>query len=253
MKPATALEKEFGVPIPGTILPPEQWTRTALKKLPEAAPASWPDIFGRSAPLVIDVGCGNGRFLIESALRRPELNHLGIDILPLVLRYATRRANQRGLAHVRFAACDGWKLLDKYVGPCAVREIHSYHPQPYHDRAEAGKRLWSPAFLLKAHQALEPGGLLVLQTDNDAYWDYLRAVVPALFDWHEQPGPWPDAPRGRTRREILARGKKLRIGRGWGRALDLTEEEARRRAEALPPPDFDAGPRRPDLDRLERE
>ena len=54
-------------------------------------------LFGRSAPLVVDLGCGNGRFLLGSAVWRPALDHLGIDILPVVIRYATRRANQRGL------------------------------------------------------------------------------------------------------------------------------------------------------------
>ncbi|MFO0968054.1 MAG: methyltransferase domain-containing protein [Gemmataceae bacterium] len=246
-------ESEFGVPIPGRVRPPEQWTRTALKKLPDDGPVDWAAIFGRMAPLVVDIGCGNGRFVLGSALRRPELNHLGVDILPLVLRYATRRANQRGLANVRFAACDGWRLLDRYVAPAGLREIHSYHPQPYHERRDIGKRLWTPAFLLKAHQALEPDGLLYLQSDNGPYWGYLCAIAPALFDWKEHEAPWPEDPRGRTRREILARKKKLRVYRGWGRRRDLSAEEARQRVELLPPPDFDAGPRRADLERLERE
>jgi hypothetical protein len=61
-------------------------------------------LFGRHAPLIVDLGCGNGRFLLASALARPECDHIGIDILPMVLRYATRRGNQRGLSNLRFAA-----------------------------------------------------------------------------------------------------------------------------------------------------
>jgi tRNA (guanine-N7-)-methyltransferase len=246
-------ETEFGVPFPGTVLPPEQWVKTALKKLPEKGPADWTQIFGRAAALVVDVGCGNGRFILDSAVRRPGLNHVGIDILPLVLRYATRRANHRGLAHVRFAACDGMKLLAEYVAPASVREIHCYHPQPYHEAGQAGKRLWTPRFLALVHQALEPGGLLVVQTDNAPYWDYLRTALRTLFDFDEQAGPWPDAPKGRTRREILARRKGLKVYRGWGRPLALNEDEARRRAQGLPLPTFAAGPRHRELDRLERE
>src|SRR5271155_5098946 len=101
MSKRRAIEREFGVPIAGEILDPAQWTQTALKRLPESGPLDVPALFGRTAPLVLDIGCGNGRFLIGSAVWRPELDHLGIDILPVVIRYATRRANQRGLVNLR--------------------------------------------------------------------------------------------------------------------------------------------------------
>jgi len=249
----TASEKEFGVPIPGSVLPAEQWVQTALKKLPPEGPVDWAVVFGRAAPLIVDIGCGNGRFLLSSALAKPEADHVGIDILPLVLRYATRRANQRGLGNIRFAACDGWKLFDKYLSPGSVREVHSYHPQPYHEPGQAGKRLWTPAFLALVHRTLEPDGLFVIQTDNAPYWKYLQATLPALFEFHEQEGPWPDAPKGRTRREILAQRKRLKVHRGWGHALALSDDERTQRLATLPLPTFDAGARRADLDRLERE
>src|SRR5262249_32615670 len=135
------LEREFGVPIPGHVLELARWTKTALKRLPDRGPLDWLAIFGRRAPLVLDIGCGNGRFLLGSALARPGLDHLGIDILPLVLRYATRRANQRGLTNVRFAACDGQRLLEQYAEPHTFREIHCYHPQPFYESRLAHKRL----------------------------------------------------------------------------------------------------------------
>jgi len=78
-------------------------------------------------------------------------------------------------------------------------------------------------------------------------------VVPTFFDWHEQPEPWPDSPRGRTRREIMARSKGLPIFRGWGVArAGLGFEEALEQARQLPPPTFDADRRLRDLDQLER-
>ena len=102
------IETELGVAIPGPILPPEQWARTAVKKLPDQKPLDWSQMFGRSAPVVLDLGCGNGRFLVSSALRRPTHDHLGLDILPVVIRYATRRANQRGLHNARLAVCGAY-------------------------------------------------------------------------------------------------------------------------------------------------
>ena len=163
-------------------------------------------MFGREAPVVLDIGCGNGRFVIASALARPEVDHIGIEILPVVIRYATRRANQRGLSNVRLAVIGGYEFLAQYVAPASLAEIHLYHPQPYReertravgnalrgvperhrgrslqDSASEHRRLITPEFLALAHRALVAGGLFVLQTDNRAYWQYIRRVMPLLFD-----------------------------------------------------------------------
>jgi tRNA (guanine-N7-)-methyltransferase len=235
------IERELDVPIPGVILPPEQWARTAVKKLPPEGPLDWPSLFGRRAPLIVDLGCGNGRFLIASALRRPEMDHLGIDILPMVIRYATRRANQRGLWNVRLAVCGGAEFLERYAAPGTIAEVHVYHPQPYGDAQKIGRRLLTPAFFASVHRSLAPGGLFVIQTDNPAYWRYIAAVAPRFFDFHRQKGPWPDMPEGRSRREIMARGMGLEVFRGWGRPLPELDEAGRQTlAAGLPVPEFDA-------------
>lgn len=238
MPHAGEIEEEFGVPIPGVRLPEAQWARTALKRWP-VPPLDWEAVFGRSAPVVLDLGCGNGRFTLLSALARPEVNHLGLDVLPVVIRYATRRANQRGSHHVRFGVMDAQTFLAEFVPSASVAEVHIYHPQPFHDARKAHLRLLTPRFLANVHRALAPGGLFATQTDNPDYWLYLTRVLPCFFTFAEHEGPWPDAPEGRTRREILARGRGLRVFRGEGRRReDISPTEARALAETLPAPTF---------------
>jgi tRNA (guanine-N7-)-methyltransferase len=252
-RPRRQIEREFGVPIAGEILERAQWTQTALKKLPAEGPLRWPELFGRTAPVVLDIGCGNGRYLIHSAVWRPECDHLGIDLLPVVIRYATRRGNQRGLTNLRFAVCDGLRFVQNHVEPGSVAEIHCYHPQPYYDPAQVHRRLITPRFLALVHRALAAGGLFFIQTDNPGYWRYIREVVPVFFEFEERTSPWPDAPRGRTRREIIALRRGLPVFRGSGQArAGLSAEEALRLAEALPAPVFDADRRLRELDELER-
>lgn len=247
------IEREFGVPIAGEILDPSLWTKTALKRLPAEGPLDVPALFGRQAPLVIDLGCGNGHYLLSSAVWRPEHDHIGIDILPVVIRYATRRGNQRGLSNIRFAVCDTERFLDHYIVPQSVTELHCYHPQPYYDPSQVQRRQITPRFLLQARRALVPGGKLFLQTDNPGYWKYMMQVVPVFFDFQEQTGPWPDGPKGRTRREIIALKRGLPVRRGWGVVKpDLGEAQALELAESLPPPVFDADRRLRALDDLER-
>ncbi len=248
------IEREFGVPIAGEILDPGRWTQTALKHLPAEGRLDWPALFGRQAPVVLDIGCGNGRFLLQSAVWRPDLDHVGIDVLPVVIRYATRRGNQRGLSNLRFAVCDGQRFLDQFVPPGSIAEVHCYHPQPYYDPAQVHKRLITPRFLSRVHAALEPGGQFFVQTDNPGYWRYIRSVVSMFFELEERDRPWPDAPKGRTRREIIALRRGLPVFRGSARArAGLGADEALRLAESLPQPVFDADRRLRELDEAERE
>lgn len=250
-QPPKRIEREFGVPFAGEILEPAQWSQTALKKMPEAGRLSWAELFGRRAPVVLDLGCGNGRFSIASAFSHRDCDHLGIDTLPVVIRYARKRGNQRGLTNLRFAVGGAYELLERWIEPGSVAEIHCYHPQPYYEQSQVHRRLIRPDFLALVHRALSPGGLFVIQTDNPGYWKYIKAVVPVFFDFSERIGRWPDAPRGRTRREIIAMKKGLTIFRGSGTAkVNLTEENSIRLAEALPPPVFDADRRLQDLDRI---
>jgi tRNA (guanine-N7-)-methyltransferase len=236
------IEREFGVPFPGRIQPPERWSRTALKRLPTEGPLDWAAIFGRTAPIALDLGCGNGRFIIGSALARPEFDHLGLDILPLVIRYATRRANQRGLANIRFAVRGAFEFLSDLVARHSVRELHLYHPQPYHDLEKSHKRLVTPEFLALVHRSLEPCGIFVTQTDNAVYWNYISGIAPQFFEFHEQRGAWPDAPLGRTRREIIARGQGLKIFRGWGNPrTELDQQKLDELVVRLPLPQFQTG------------
>jgi tRNA (guanine-N7-)-methyltransferase len=248
------IEREFGVPIAGEILDSHLWTQTALKRLPAEGPLDLSRLYGRSAPLVVDLGCGNGRFLLGSAVWRPDHDHLGIDVLPVVIRYATRRGNQRGLTNLRFAVCDGKGFLENYLPAESATEIHCYHPQPYYDASQVHKRLITPEFLVLVHRTLTPGGQFFIQTDNPGYWMYIRKVVPVFFDFEERDKPWPDGPKGRTRREIMALRRGLPVFRGWGRKRDgVSEKEALGLASELPPPVFDADRRLRELDELERK
>lgn len=246
-----APDREFGIPFPGTVVEQAKWTQTALKAMPESGRLDWPTLFGRTAPVVLDVGCGNGRYLIGSSVARPDHDHLGVDVLPLVIRYARKRGNQRGLPNLKFAVLGGFELLEKYIEPASVAEIHCYHPQPYYDPAQVHRRLVTPHFLALVHRALIPAGRFVIQTDNPGYWKYIKQVVPVFFDFAEVKGRWPDAPKGRTRREIIATKKGLPVFRGQGAAkVGLSEADAVALAEKLPPPTFDADRRLQELDRM---
>ena len=253
-RPRRQIEREFGVPVPGDIVPPDQWTSTAVKKLPPPGPLDFAQIFGHTAPVMLDIGCGNARSTLASAVWRHDVDHFATDVLPMVIRYATRRANQRGLKNVRFAVIGGRELLVDYIAPHSIAEIHVYHPQPFYDAKQLHKRLITPEFIALVHRSLIPGGLFVLQTDNPGYWKYMQQIVPLFFEFTELPGKWPDSPKGRTRREIIALRQGLPVFRGTGHPrADIAADDVLKRAKSLPPPTFDADRKLRELDKLEHE
>ena len=141
---------------------------------------------------------------------------------------------------MKIAWGDANEFLLTRCAPGSIDELHLYHPQPYFDRVNAPRRQLSPTLLLAMHRALRAGGLFVFQTDNAAFALYARAIVPSLFAFHERREPWPDAPLGRTLREITARKLGFAIVRAEATRLDLSDEVAVARTSALPEPAFDA-------------
>lgn len=226
-----ASERDDGAPFPGRELPRERWTKTGWRG---AGAFDWAAVFGREAPRVVDLGCGNGRYLVHSALARPGHDHLGVDLVQVAVDWAAQRANRRGLANVRFAVGDASAWMAERLAPGSLDEIHVYHPQPYYEAAERSKRQLSPAFFRRAWELLRPGGLLVLQTDNRAYWQYMLRAAAKHFEPAPLAGPWPDAPEGRTRREIEARRQGLAVWRLQARRREVP------RAGEIAEPDFDA-------------
>lgn len=222
------------------MLPREQWTRTRVGLGPAGGWFDWRTAFGRDARRVVDLGCGNGRWLIQSALARREVDHLGIELVPPAVKLASLRAGQRGLTNLKIAWGDATEFILERVEPGSLDEVHLYHPQPYYDPTKKARRQLTPAVLLAIWRSLRSGGLFVFQTDNSAFARYARQVAPALFEWRELATPWPDAPQGRTLREIQARSRGLAIVRAQARKLPLDPSEAERRADALPEPEFDA-------------
>lgn len=244
-KKGRQIESEFGVPFPGRILPRERWTKTGYRDT--EGPFDWPGVFGRhagggraspgagrDAARVIDLGCGNGRYLIASSLARPDLDHLGIDLVQVAIDFAAQRANRRGITNARFVVGDAVTWMFERLQVDSVDEVHVYHPQPYYTPGESARRLLTPEFLERTWTVLRKGGTLVLQSDNKAYWKYLMRAVEKHFEPEVLAGPWPDAPQGRTRREIQAHRKGLVVWRMQARRRDVPRDIA------APSIDFDA-------------
>jgi tRNA (guanine-N7-)-methyltransferase len=136
------------------------------------------EIFPDTArPLELDVGCGDGSFLLDMAQRYPERDFLGIERLGGRVKKICRRAIRTGLTNVRVLCLEstyalGWLLPDA----CASR-LHLLFPDPWPKKRHANRRFVQPDNLTALHRVLAPGGELLFKTDHP---DYFASAVEAM-------------------------------------------------------------------------
>lgn len=141
----------------------------------------WREVFGRTAPVEVEVGIGKGRFLLAVAAARPEVDHLGIEWANKYLRIAESRARKRGLSNVRFVRADAREIIEDGAMPeGSVRAFHVFYPDPWPKKRHHKRRLFRPGSVDALARALEPGGTLHVATDFADYWE----VIESLLDAH---------------------------------------------------------------------
>lgn len=158
------------------------------------SPASWTSALDLTSqypgaqPLEVDLGCGNGRFLLARAAAHPEHNFLGIDRLLGRLRKIDRRAARLELTNLRLLRIENAYATQYLLPAAAVSVFYVFFPDPWPKRRHHRRRLFSPEFLARVHAALAPEGIIHVATDHGDYAQQIRRCFAAT------PGFQPIAP-----------------------------------------------------------
>jgi len=132
----------------------------------------WPQVFGNSAPLYIEVGMGKGRFITELAQTHPDCNYVGIEkYSSVLLRALEKRQQLTELNNLFFLRMDA-EDLPKVFGKNEVDGIYLNFSDPWPKDRHAKRRLPSREFLARYHQILKPQGRVEFKTDNRALFDF---------------------------------------------------------------------------------
>ncbi|HEY2796668.1 MAG TPA: tRNA (guanosine(46)-N7)-methyltransferase TrmB [Thermoanaerobaculia bacterium] len=153
-------------------------------------------VFGRTAPLEIEIGTGKARFLLESARAHPERDYLGLERALAYYRICRERVARSGLANARVLRADGRTFVETALAPSSVRAFHIYFPDPWPKKRQKKRRLLDGVFLELAASRLEPGGLLRITTDHPDYGSGLGSLVETVISlerlaWEDLPAPPP--------------------------------------------------------------
>lgn len=146
-------------------------------------------MFGRSAPLEVELGSGDGSFLIEWARRHPERDFIGVERLLGRVRKIDRKSQRLGLSNVLGLRIEAGYCLEWLLPPAAASAIHIYFPDPWPKRRHHKNRLVQEPFAARVREALQPGASVHLRTDNVDYFTQMQAVFDACPGFHRVPTP----------------------------------------------------------------
>lgn len=182
-----------------------------------------PALFGREAPVELEIGTGKGGFLLEQARCRPEVNFLGVEWANKYFLYAADRMRRWGVTNVRLIRCDARDLLQRWLPEASIAVLHVYHPDPWPKRRHAKRRLFQPPVVEAMARVLRDSGLVHVQTDHQPYYE----AIHGLFAGSEAFVVVRSGPAER-REEIVATNFQIKYARE-GRSIYLVTAQRRSR------------------------
>jgi tRNA (guanine-N7-)-methyltransferase len=136
-------------------------------------------LFGRRAPLVVEIGSGRGEALLAAAAAHPELDFLGLEVYVPGVAQTLVTMRHDGVMNVRLAVVNATEALATMFAPASVRELWTWFPDPWHKKRHHKRRLVTVPFTELVARVLEPGGTWRFATDWDDYAAVAAKVVAA--------------------------------------------------------------------------
>ena len=168
----------------------------------------WTELFGRTAPYLIEIGSGVGETL--AAVARPDHNVIGVEVWKPGVADTLRRLEKAGIDNVRMCSVDAVWVLEHTIAPGQLSELWTFFPDPWHKSRHHKRRLVAPAFAALVASRLAPGGTWRLATDWLEYAEQMVEVLdaePALSG-----GPvsrWEERPMTKFERKGVAKGRVI--------------------------------------------
>lgn len=155
----------------------ELWPRYGLEFTGQAR--DWDVAFGRAAPLVVEIGFGNGEALATCAAADPVRNYLGLEVHTPGVGRLLRSVAAAALRNVRVLRHDAVAVIDDEIPNGGIAELRIWFPDPWPKKRHHKRRLIQPEFLARIRPKLAIGGLLHLATDWQPYAEHMLECLSA--------------------------------------------------------------------------
>lgn len=179
--------------------------------------------YGRTAPLVVEIGSGQGHAIVHAATNNPDIDFLAVEVFRAGLARTMLDADRAGAKNLRLAEANAPEVLEKLLPEASVDEIWVFFPDPWHKVRHNKRRLIQDSFLPLAARALRDGGRMRMATDWEEYAVQMREVFDGAEDFERSfTGEWAERFDGRVLTAFERKGQ--RAGR------DIRDLTYRRRA-----------------------
>ena len=166
-------------------------------------------------PLLLDIGCARGRFLLRMAEAEPEWNYLGVEIREPLVEEANRLAADAGLSNLHYAFCNAMLWLEKLlegIPESMLQAVTVQFPDPWFKKKHAKRRMVNQEMVDTIAKHLAPGGRVFIQTDIEFLAEEMFSLFRADERFQESPidaNPFPV----KTEREKAVEDKELPVYR----------------------------------------
>ena len=168
------------------------------------------DVFQQQAPLILEIGFGNGESLIQQARSNPHNNYLGIEVHRPGVGHLLRLAGDAGISNVRVFNHDAVEVLRMQIPNSSLDVVQLFFPDPWHKKRHHKRRIVNTGFIHLVHQKLKPGGIFHLATDWEDYAEYMLAEMEQAACFSNEAGNGNYAKRAeRPPTKFESRGRRL--------------------------------------------
>jgi tRNA (guanine-N7-)-methyltransferase len=173
-----------------------------------------PAMFGRAAPLTLEIGFGNGESLVSLAAAHPERDYLGIEVHRPGVGHLMLRAEELGLTNVRAVCRDAVEVLQQCIAPGSLDEVLLYFPDPWPKKRHHKRRIVQPEFVALVASRLRDGGTFRMATDWQPYSEHMLEVASGCLKLRNASpdGGFVSRPESRPVTRFERRGQRLGHG-----------------------------------------
>ncbi|MEN4523949.1 tRNA (guanosine(46)-N7)-methyltransferase TrmB [Pantoea agglomerans] len=188
------------------------WPVMGVEYQPE--PVDLPALFGREAPVTLEIGFGMGASLVTMAQNTPHQNFLGIEVHAPGVGACLAAAKEADVQNLRVMCHDAVEVLEKMIPDNSLRMVQLFFPDPWHKARHNKRRIVQVPFAELVMRKLKLGGVFHMATDWEAYAEHMLEVMNSIDGYRNQSKQQNYVPRPETRPLTKFEQRGQRLGHG---------------------------------------